>query len=377
MSKPLRILQITEVPSAGVGRHLSELSVELVERGHDVHLIYSPTRADSFFLNAVKDCESLKKCVVKMRRSPHPSDIAAVGLVNQYILKHGPFDVIHGHSSKGGAIARLAIPCRKTRFIYTPHTMYTMNPNLSRMAYHIYRRIELALALRTDELIANSPEEERHIVALGVPARKVHYIHYGIAPNPPLERSVARAEFGLPADAVIIGFVGRLEPQKDPVLLLNAMRQVMSRHPNVVLAVVGSGSLEASLKQLAIDLGIQEKVFWLGYRSGVRLMAAIDLLAVTSSYDAVSYTLIEGLFTGLPMISTEYAGVDIAIVEGRNGFIVPSRDPNDFAAAFEPLLASSDQRQQFRQASLQKAGEFTLDKMVTRTVALYSSAEAR
>src|SRR5260370_15411798 len=212
------------------------------------------------------------------------------------------------------------------------------------------------------------------MLGLGVPARKVHYVHYGISPSERCDRRQARAEFGLPADALIVGFVGRLEPQKDPELLLRAMAQVMSRHPAMVLAVVGTGSLEAPLKRLAGELGIEPRVFWLGYRPGERLMAASDLLAVTSRYDAVSYTLIEGLALGLPIVSTDYAGVRVVVEPGVNGFVISSRDPALFAAALRPLLAAADLRRRFGEASLAKAAGFSVDEMVTRTLDLYAES---
>jgi glycosyltransferase involved in cell wall biosynthesis len=370
----MRIVHISETPAGGVGRHLIELCAGLRSRDCDVHLLYSQRRADGFFRQALENDRGLNAVRIDMHRSIHVHDLAACRRVHRYIVENGPFDVIHGHSSKGGAVARLAAPRGPTRLIYTPHTIYTMNPLLSRPSFQFYRGIELLLARRTDLIIANSPEEKEHILGLGVPAGKVHYVHYGIAPGEQRQCRSARAEFGLPADSLIVGFVGRLEPQKDPELLLRAMAQVMARHSAVVLAVVGTGSLEASLKRLASELGIEPRVFWLGYRPGEKLMAASDLLAVTSRYDAVSYTLIEGLALGLPIVSTDYAGVRVVVDPGVNGFVISSRDPAQFAAALEPLLSDADLRRRFGEASLEKAADFSADEMVARTLELYAAA---
>ncbi len=372
----MRLLHITETPAGGVGRHLIELCEGLVSRDCDVHLLYSPRRADGFFIESLERARGLTTSRIDMRRPIHPQDLVACRRVRQYIVRNGPFDIIHGHSSKGGAVARLAAPRGPARLVYTPHTIYTMNPVIGRASFQFYRGIELILAHRTDLIIANSPEEKEHILALGVPARKVHYVHYGIAPSERCERRTVRADLGLPADALIVGFVGRLEPQKDPELLLRAMAQVMSRHPAVVLAVVGTGSLESPLRRLACELGIEPRVFWLGYRSGERLMAASDLLAITSRYDAVSYTLIEGLALGLPIVSTDYAGVRVVVEPGVNGYVISSRDPAPFAAALESLLADANLRRRFGDASLTKAVGFSADEMVTRTLDLYAAARS-
>src|SRR5260370_23461048 len=139
----MRLLQITETPAGGVGRHLIELCAGLVSRDCDVHLLYSPRRADGFFIEALERARGLTAARIDMRRPIHPQDLVACRRVRQYIVQNGPFDIIHGHSSKGGAVARLAAPRGPARLIYTPHTIYTMNPMIGRASFQFYRGIEL------------------------------------------------------------------------------------------------------------------------------------------------------------------------------------------------------------------------------------------
>ena len=97
-----RVLMVVESCGGGTGRHVLDLSEGLLERGYDVHLIYSPHRIDQFFQRRLSQVRSLKHVCCSLRRSMHSSDLSAVRFIRRYMREFGPFDVIHGHSSKGG-----------------------------------------------------------------------------------------------------------------------------------------------------------------------------------------------------------------------------------------------------------------------------------
>jgi hypothetical protein len=105
----MRVLHIVEATSAGVGKHVLGLCEGLAKRGVEVHLIYSPLRMDSLFQTGM---ERLREAGVKlssfpMRREPHISDVGALRYLRTYVIRHGPFVLIHAHSSKAGGLARL------------------------------------------------------------------------------------------------------------------------------------------------------------------------------------------------------------------------------------------------------------------------------
>ena len=102
--KHQRILLVTEATAAGLARHVIDLGCGLARAGNDVRVIYSPLRVDGVFRRGLERFSQLgiEVAAVPMRRSPHPSDAVAAAAIRSYIKSHGPFDVIHGHSSKGG-----------------------------------------------------------------------------------------------------------------------------------------------------------------------------------------------------------------------------------------------------------------------------------
>ena len=104
----MRVLLLVESSAAGTGRHVLDLAEGLARRGSEVHIIYSTGRVDQLFLDHLAELKNVRSLAMVMKTRPHPSDIGIVYKVKRYLREFGPFDVIHGHSSKGGAIARLA-----------------------------------------------------------------------------------------------------------------------------------------------------------------------------------------------------------------------------------------------------------------------------
>src|SRR5438045_5689697 len=107
-ARRLRVLLVVESSAAGTGRHVMDLAEGLLARGCEVHLIYSARRMDQMFADRLAKLPAMKRLSLPMRRNIHPGDFGIVRAVRRYLGEFGPFDLIHGHSSKGGAVARLA-----------------------------------------------------------------------------------------------------------------------------------------------------------------------------------------------------------------------------------------------------------------------------
>lgn len=375
----LRVLQICEATNSGVGRHTTDLIGGLLDAGCDVHLIYSPTRIDGAFEQGVDKlrAKGLKTELLMMKRKPHPQDGLAVAALRRYMKKHGPFDIVHGQSSKGGALARLAGATARTPAIYTPHCIVTMAPTFGRLMRSAYRWVEWMLAFPTSMIIAASQDEYDHIRLLGVPESKVRLVRYGIEPPPETDQLVLRNSLGLSPEALIVGFVGRFSAQKNPEMLLNAFADAARDLPQARLAMIGTGELETELRSLAEALGIAGRIDWLGYRIGYHCMPAFDILAVPSRYEALPYVMLEGISVGLPLVITPVGGVRGVIESGQNGFVVPSEDTPAMTKALRDMLTSPALRQQFASAARYKAVEFRLETMVGKTLDVYDHCRAR
>ena len=128
----LRILLVIESSGGGSARHTIDLANGLLRHGHSVELAYSPVRAEEWFETAVKNTPGLIAHRINMSRSPGLSDIGAVRSLRKLFAARERFDVVHGHSSKGGALIRLASIGFDHARIYTPHALVTLDPELSK-----------------------------------------------------------------------------------------------------------------------------------------------------------------------------------------------------------------------------------------------------
>src|SRR5207248_9096964 len=138
-------------------------------------------RIDTLFRDRLAAVPGLRALALPMRTSVHPSDVGVVRRVRRYMREHGPFDIIHGHSSKGGAIARLAaLGKRRVAAFYTLHGLIMIDPCLAKWKSLFYLTIEHALALRTARIIAVSPEETRAAKRLGLGQSRVVMVPNGL-----------------------------------------------------------------------------------------------------------------------------------------------------------------------------------------------------
>lgn len=348
-----------------------DLADGLMARGCEVHLIYSTGRIDARFRDRLAELKNLPSLALPMRTTPHPADFGVVKTVRRYLKQHGPFDIVHGHSSKGGAIARLAALGTGAAAFYTLHGLIMMDPGLSRLKRSLYLAIELGLSLRTAKIIAVSPEEARAAVRIGLGKSRVVTVPNGVGPAQLTPRVEARRELALAEDAVAIGFIGRLVDQKAPHVLVEAFAATVAVVPAARLVMVGSGPLMEPLRELSRTLKVSDKIIWLGERDARQVLAAFDIFALSSRKEGLPYVVLEAMAAGLPIVATVASGVEILIDPGVNGFHVPTDDTLAFTHALLKLAGDPSLASRCGRASLQKASDFTIDAMVDKTLAVY------
>ncbi|MCG5477680.1 glycosyltransferase [Sinorhizobium alkalisoli] len=377
-AKPLRLLEVLEPSGGGSGRHFLDLCRGMHARGHHVEAVYSPRRAEDDFLRELKEIGLPAMHAVDMHRAPGPSDLPAFRAIQRIIREAGPFDVIHGHSSKAGALTRLRLPGRHVPRVYTPHAFRTMDPTLGRGGRFIYGAIEAALAwFFTDHLITVSDDERAHALTLGLPEARISIIVNGVlAPSPGLAKTV-RASLGIPADAFVYGFIGRLAAQKAPERLLEAFQRAARSVGNSHLVMIGSGDAEEELRQCIDESGLKDRIHLTSAFTGPQAVCAFDLIVMPSRYEAMSYVMLEAVAAARPIIISNVGGARTAVDHGENGFIVGNSD--DVSQLAKAMIAAADPE---RYAELADAAEarrnrFTLEQMLDRTEEIYLRLAAR
>lgn len=370
---PLRILQVLEPSGGGSGRHFLDLCGALAERGHHVAAIYSPTRAEERFVRELQALPLAAIHSVPMTRSPSPSDARAWMAIRKIIRTGGPFDIIHGHSSKAGALTRMRMPGRHIPRVYTPHAFRTMDPTLGARGRQIFGGIECLFGkYLTDALICVSRDEYQHAVQyLGIPDNRLHTVVNGVSAPPIGQRQEIRAQLGIRPDAFVFGFVGRLSEQKAPERLLDAFNRIGAALPQTELAMIGFGPLEAEMRSMIGSSGLAKRIHLTSALPGPDAMQAFDVLVMPSRYEAMSYVMLEAAAAGLPMILADVGGASTVVDDGRNGFIVANDDDVTDLAQRMLEIARPQCHEAMRTAALARKTDYSLDKMVDATEAVY------
>ncbi len=191
-----------------------------------------------------------------------------------------------------------------------------------------------------DHLVGNSKDLVAHFVRQGWPRDRAHYLPNFVdaATAPP----VARSSLGTPDDAPLALALGRLHPNKAFDVLIAAL----ARAPAVYLWIAGTGDLRETLERQAAQLGIAERIRFLGWREDVpALLAAADFLVCPSRSEPLGNVVIEGWAAGVPVIAASSAGPRELIVAGESGLLVPVDDATELAAAMTRLAGDPELRQ--------------------------------
>ena len=369
----MRVLHVLEATVGGAAKHVVDLCEGLAKRGVEVHLVYSPLRMDDIFKKGV---EKLREAGVKlsrfpMRREPHISDVGALLYLYRYVIDHGPFLLIHAHSSKAGGLARLLRILGGPLVVYTPHGFATLSKNFGKLEYLMYEVAERFLASFTSVVIMGSAYEAREAKRLGY--QRVAIVHQGINMTEPLlgGRDDIRQELGIGADAVVIGSVGRLAPEKAPWVLVDAFQRVSTKHPAALLVLVGNGPLEKKILEMVKEKGLLGRVLMPGFMEGRRAMRGFDIFALASEYESFGYVLVEAMAEGLPIVSTKVGIAEEILTEGENGFLVPTGDVEAFAQAFDKLLSDEALRRRMGESSRISVKNLSVDKMIEAILDVY------
>jgi glycosyltransferase involved in cell wall biosynthesis len=229
--------------------------------------------------------------------------------------------------------------------------------------------------------VAVSRDLERWLVhTVGIPAAKVQTIHNGVDTERFTDegRGAGRAALGVADDTLVIGTVGRLDPVKDQIGLLDAFAALPSSD-RAVLVVVGDGPCRAALKARAARPDLASRVRFLGERGDVAtLLPGFDVFALSSISEGISNTLLEAMACGLPVVATRTGGNPELVVPGVTGALVPVSDCRALARALATYGEDAHLRALHGKAGRERAVEhFSLGEMTCRHRDLYATLARR
>ncbi|ACM26141.1 glycosyltransferase protein [Rhizobium rhizogenes K84] len=368
----MSLLQVLEPSGGGSGRHFLDLCRAMQHRGHSVTAVYSPLRAEAAFVAELEGMGLDSVIPLAMRRAPGPWDLTAWWNIRRIAARYGPFHLIHGHSSKAGALTRLRLPGPHVPVIYTPHAFRTMDPTLDSKGRTIYGGIERLLGSRlSDRLICVSRDEYDHARSLGIPEARLRIVVNGVSAPPSGQRAAIRVRYGIPQDALLFGFVGRLTRQKAPERLIQAFARIAKELPRAHLLMIGVGELADTVKDMIKAAGLEDRAHLDDAIPGAAAIDAFDVVVMPSRYEAMSYVMLEAAAGGKPLLLSDVGGARTVIEPGRNGYIIAnSDDPSELAMTMR-RFADPKLLRNFTAEARQRKDGYTLAGMADATEEIY------
>lgn len=315
--------------------------------------------------------------------SLRPRDLRALASLYRVIRARRP-QIVHTHTAKAGFLGRIA-----ARLAGVPVVVHTYHGHILRgyygpMTSGLLRRMEQALALMTDQIVAVSERVKQDLVDYGIaPPRKIAVIPLGFDLRPFAEcaayRGAFRRELGLPERARLVTIVGRIFPIKNHRLFLQAAALIAGADPEVHFAVVGDGALRAATEEYARTLGIACRVSFTGWRRDLpQIYADTDVLAVSSTNEGTPVSAIEAMAAGRPVVATRVGGLPDLIADGTTGFLVPPGDAGSLAAAILRILRDPDAAGRVGNAARAVAqARFPVERLLSDVEGLYARLLAR
>lgn len=255
----------------------------------------------------------------------------------QLLARHG-IEIVHTHGFRPDVVVGAA--ARRAGRV----TCSTVHGFVRRgVRGHLYSWIQERALRGFDRVIAVSRALEAELTATGIPAASMRCIANGAAPEgTPLSRDEARRSLGLPATGIVLGWVGRVSFEKGPDLLIDAFARLADA--TTLLCVIGDGSERESTRALAARAGVAERVVFAGARRGASLLlAAFDVVVLSSRTEGTPMIVLEAGAAGVPIVATPVGGVPDALGED-GGWLAESTDPGAIARAIDDALAQPAER---------------------------------
>ena len=299
-------------------------------------------------------------------------DRKAVAELRAMIRKFQP-DIVHTHSSFSGRLA--AYQCHVKKRFYTRHCAFDPPRWLTTFPG---RQINgwINNKLSTD-IVAVAEAAKKNLTDTGVDAKKISVIINGVEPMRVAsaeEVKALRGRLGIAPDDFVCGLSARLEPYKGHRYLLETAAIVLRDHPNVRFLLVGDGSCRADLEAQAVSLGVADHVIFTGFVDDVApYYALMDVnLNCSIGTETSSLALSEGMSLGIPCIATTFGGNPYMVTDGKNGFLVPERDPAAMAEKIIELIEDPALRKKLSAGALEAyKTKFTASTMTRQLESMY------
>lgn len=388
--------------AGGMNVYISQTAVEMARRGVSVEVFTRATSSDQ-----PPAVELAPGVLVRhipagpfepLERGELPSQLCAFTsgvLRTEAFQEPGYYDLIHSHYWLSGQVGWLARDRWGVPLVHTAHTLAKVkNAALASGDTPEPRtRVigEEQVVAEADRLVVNTDVEADQLVRLYDAAPDaVRTVSPGVDLERfrPGSRAAARAALGVPADAVVLAFAGRIQPLKAPDVLLRATAALVRRDPGLrrrlVVLVAGGPSgtgLEQprSLMDLAVELGIDDVTRFLPPQGGqdlVNVYRAADVVAVPSHNESFGLVALEAQACGTPVVAARVGGLPVAVDDEVSGLLVPTHDTEDWADALARVALRPEVRAVLSRGAREHAQRFSWRRTTDALLDIYREAMA-
>ena len=370
----MKILYITTI-SDTVNAFLIPHIRMLIEQGHKVDVAFNINRPVSSELIDL----GCKIHEVPFSRSPLKKDnFNSYTLIKKIVLEE-KYDIIHTHTPVASAIVRLACKnIKEIKVLYTAHGFHFLKGKALNN-WLIYYPIEKYLARYTDCLIIINEEDYNTAITMNFKSKEIKMVHgvgidlnkFEIQKN--VKKNKMRKEYGYKEDDFILFYAAELNSNKHQDLLINVVKILKDKIPNIKLLLAGNGVLLNHYIELSEKLDVDLNIEFLGYRSDVKKLLMLSDIAVASSRrEGLPVNVMEAMATGLPLVVTNVRGHKDLVIDGENGYVNEVNDIEGFAKSVEKLYLNEKLRNDFGKKSIESVKKYSLENVLEEMKKIYS-----
>lgn len=318
MNKRIRVLHVAEA-AGGVERYLQTL-FKYSDKEQVENILVCSQNYDYKKMKSLAD----RVIVLKMAHQINPSSDIKVEKALRRIIKQLKPDIVYAHSSKAGALARIADWGLKNKVIYNPHG-WAFNMQQSTKKKEMYKWVEKISAHFCDKIVCISDAEKESALREKIcKPSKLQVIYNGIDLEE-IEKTtpMSRAQLGIPEDAFVVGMVGRLSKQKAPDTFVKAAKLIKEKIPNAFFLMVGDGELRDQVESLINQYDLGSSFLITGWVDNpTAYMKIMDTGMLLSRWEGFGLVLPEYMACGVLIVATNVDAIPNTIKNGENGLLV-------------------------------------------------------
>lgn len=365
--KKIKILELRTVSGTGGGpeKTIFLTAQKINPDSFETHIIYTRNKDDPQY-NWMRKYWQLPERVLyhdyveKFSFAP-----SILGFFKNYCQQH-QIDILHSHEYKTDVLCRLIQKKFPIKWVSTFHA-----PALSSQKLRFYQWLAYRALRKADLVFMVAPHQEALLLKKGVLQKNLILLANGV--DTEIFRSGVsgknlKEKWGLPKEAVVIGFLGRLSQEKNLPLMLKVFSQVSNRFDQAYLMLGGEGPERGRIEKLIEELNLKNKCRLVGFQEDpVAFYSSIDIYVQTSSTEQMPNTVLEAMAMELPVVATRVGGIGELITAGVEGYLVESRDSGALTQFMLKLIEDSRLRKQIGARGREKvARQYSFDARVRK-----------